>query len=294
MKESEEREITIVPIDQVRVLNPRARDQHRHKQIVANIAQVGLKKPITVSPAKRRKEGAPQYDLVCGQGRLEAYQALGEALIPAIVMDVPKEERLLMSLVENMARRLPTSIEMVKDIVAMKERGDTTVEIARKTGLSDKYVSGLVNLYRQGELRLLNAVEKGRVPITVAIMIAGAEGAGVQHALTDAYENGQLKGKAMLVARKLVEQREHFGKGLGRRGPRARRTNSDSLVRTYQREVTRQKLFVKKARICETRLTFVTTALQRLFQDENFVTLLQAEELAKVPKNLAAQLSQED
>ncbi|MFC1482541.1 ParB/RepB/Spo0J family partition protein, partial [Myxococcota bacterium] len=188
MDETPEREIILVPIDQVRVLNPRARDSRRHKEIIANIAQVGLKKPITICRVKRRRKDEPEYDLVCGQGRLEAYEALGEPLIPAILIDVSKEERLLMSLVENMARRNPTSLETAKDVVAMKERGDSNVEIARKTGLSDAYVAGLLNLWREGEHRLLNAVEKGRIPISVAVMIAGAEGKAVQRALTKAYE----------------------------------------------------------------------------------------------------------
>ena len=50
-----------------------------HREIIENIEAVGLKRPITVS---RRKSaaGEDRYDLICGQGRMEAFQALGERI----------------------------------------------------------------------------------------------------------------------------------------------------------------------------------------------------------------------
>ena len=67
--------ITMIPISQVRLLNPRARSKAKFSEFVRNISALGLKKPITVAP---REEEPGTYDLVCGQGRLEAYQALGQ------------------------------------------------------------------------------------------------------------------------------------------------------------------------------------------------------------------------
>ena len=68
-------EIQSVPISEVRIINPRARNRHTFNGIVNNIGVVGLKKPITVAQRKRDADGT-QYDLVCGQGRLEAVAAL--------------------------------------------------------------------------------------------------------------------------------------------------------------------------------------------------------------------------
>jgi ParB family chromosome partitioning protein len=61
---------------------------------------------------------------------------------------------------------------------------------------------------------------------------------------------------------------------------------SATVVRTYNKEVQRQKILVKKARLCETRLTFIQTALGDLLRDDNFVNLLRAEGLETMPKNL--------
>ena len=43
--------------------------------------------------------------VICGQGRIEACRILGFTEIPAIIVDISKEDRMLRSLVENMARR---------------------------------------------------------------------------------------------------------------------------------------------------------------------------------------------
>ena len=62
---------------------------------------------------------------------------------------------------------------------------------------------------------------------------------------------------------------------------------TSSLVRTYQKEVERQKAMVRKATIAQQRLLFTVSALQELFKDDNFVNLLRAEGLDTLPRYLA-------
>ncbi len=114
-------------------MNPRVRNKKIFKEIVDNIAELGLKRPITVT--RRDQADGPRYDLVCGQGRLEAYQALGQREIPALVIDADSEDCLVMSLVENLARRQHRAIDLLHDIQGLKRRGYTEDEIAQKTGL---------------------------------------------------------------------------------------------------------------------------------------------------------------
>ena len=75
---------------------------------------------------------APRYDLVCGQGRLEAYQALGQREIPALVVDADTEDCMVMSLVENLARRQHRAIDLLRDIQGLKRRGYNDTAIAGK------------------------------------------------------------------------------------------------------------------------------------------------------------------
>ena len=63
--------------------------------------------------------------------------------------------------------------------------------------------------------------------------------------------------------------------------------STSSLVRTYQREVERQKIIVKKAEFAQQRLLFVVSALRQFFGDENFINLLRAEGLDALPEYLA-------
>jgi ParB family chromosome partitioning protein len=58
-------------------------------------------------------------------------------------------------------------------------------------------------------------------------------------------------------------------------------------VRTYQREVQRQKQMVRKASFAQERLAFVVGALQELLKDEHFLNLLRAEGLDTLPKYVA-------
>ncbi|HEY3821850.1 MAG TPA: plasmid partitioning protein RepB C-terminal domain-containing protein [Polyangiaceae bacterium] len=277
--------VRMIPIDKVHILNPRARGKAKFKEIVANISKVGLRKPITVSVRGRDDDS---YDLVCGQGRLEAYQALGQTEVPALVIDVPREDRFIMSLVENIARRKHTTMEFVREIAAMRERGDSVTDIATKVDMTEKYVRDLLRLHKNGEERLIKAAEKGLIPIAVAVMIAQSDDADVQRGLTEAYESGQLRGRALLKARALIEERRARGKTM-RGGSRRERpkVSTEDLVKGYRRETQRQQLLVKKARICEERLLFVTSTLKQLLADEDFINLLRAERLDALPKYLA-------
>ena len=116
-------QVEMIPIDRINVLNERARGKSKFRQIVDNIAHLGLKKPITVA-RRTTPDGTVHYDLACGQGRIEAYRALGQTEVPAIVIEASKEDLLLMSLAENLARRRHTTVEMAREIEALKDRGN--------------------------------------------------------------------------------------------------------------------------------------------------------------------------
>ncbi len=163
----------MIPIDLITVINPRIRNRKAFDAMVDSIAELGLKRPITV--AKRKAVDGPCYDLVCGQGRLEAFQELGQTENPAVVISASSEDCLVMSLVENLARRQHRALDLLRDIKGLKNRGYSDAEIARKTNLSMKYVRGVLRLLESGEHRLLRAVESGKIPVSVAIDIADAE-----------------------------------------------------------------------------------------------------------------------
>lgn len=129
-------EITMIPIASVEVLNPRGRNRKIFDELVESIAAVGLKRPITV----RRSPKGDGYELVCGQGRMEAFKKLGQTEIPAMIIEATREECFVMSLVENMARRNLSPLDLIREVGALRDRGYNHSEIARKIGLSPEYV----------------------------------------------------------------------------------------------------------------------------------------------------------
>lgn len=281
--------VEMIPINRVTVVNPRTRNKKNFKGIIDNIARVGLKRPITVT--RRMEAGGPYYDLVCGQGRLEAYATLGQTEVPALVVSADPEDCVVASLVENCARRKHSALDLLHDIRGMEERGYSSTEIARKTGLTMEYVSGVARLIENGEQRLLRSVESGIIPLSVAIEISEVEDHEVQAALARAYERGLLKGRKLLMARKIVESRRRRGKGLKPSDIGVHeRVSADSLVRAYREEAERKRSLIQRANAARDRLLFIVEALRRLRKDERFVTLLEVEGLETVPQNLAERL----
>jgi ParB family transcriptional regulator, chromosome partitioning protein len=294
MSEENGQPIQMIPIDRITIVNRRGRGRIKFRQIMANIAKIGLKRPITLA-RRKSQDGQPRYDLVCGQGRLETYIAHGQSEVPAIVIEASESDVLLMSLVENLARRRQFGLELLREIGAMKERGHSPAEIAELTDLDVGYVRGVIRLLNKADEGLLRAVDSGQIPVSVAITIASSDDEAVQRALAEAYENNSLRGKALLKARRLIETRRRegrVGKTSGvKTGHNGNGLSADQLMKTYQRESTRQRLVVGKAKLCETRLLFIVSAFRSLRKDEDFINLLRAEKLDSMPQFLADQVN---
>jgi len=231
-----------------------------------------------------------QYDLVCGQGRMEAMAGLGEKSVPAIVVDASREEQLLMSLVENIARRAPSNRDLIREVRGLIQRRYAPEEIARKLGLDRAYINGVVRLLEHGQESLVAAAEAGRLPISVAVNIASGNDHEIQHALAEAYEKGELRGGKLKAAKRIIAQRISKQRRSGKANQAQRTMTGDGLVREYQRQIRDQKNLIKKAGATRDRLLLLVSAFRQLIADEHFVTLLRAEQLTDMPEQLAVRL----
>lgn len=281
--------VELIPIDRITVVNPRIRNSRVFREIVDNIGKVGLKRPITVT--RRAEADGPYYDLVCGQGRLEAYRALDQTEVPALVVSADPEDCLVASLVENCARRQHKAIDLLQDIAGMRRRGYSIADIARRTGLTAEYVSGVAHLLENGEKRLLQSVESGTIPLSIAIEIADAPDQDAQTALSSAYDKGLLKGRRFVAAKRLLEIRRRRGKGLDWSNSKPRiQVSAEALVKAYQEETDRKRVMIRRTEITRSRLIFIAEALRKLIKDQQFVGLAEDENLATLPENIAVRL----
>lgn len=288
-------DIQMIPIDKITVINSRERSEKSFQAVKGNIESVGLKKPVTVRPSN----DSDGYELVCGEGRLKSFIALGQKKIPAIVRhDLTKEDAYVMSLVENMARRHHTALDLMKGIELLKSQGYDVADISRKTGLGESYVYYILALLEKGEERLIAAVEKGQIPLSIAVKIASAPGEE-QKALQEAYEKEGLRGNRFVAAQRLIEKRRTLGKGMRAAGNIRKNKDGETLsarqmVQKFKTEMDRMRSLVEKAHKTEAMLMIVVESFYNLLQDENFKTLLRAENLNTMPETLSDMIAQRE
>lgn len=137
-------EVTEIPVESVRVFVHRARSQEGFEGLKASIQAEGLKMPIQVRdisdrPAGERKRpegGLFRYELVCGQGRLTAFQELGIRKIPALIVDAPESEIVGRFLAENMMRKPLPWAEKARLVKADLDAGMTVEQVAARYHIS--------------------------------------------------------------------------------------------------------------------------------------------------------------
>ena len=280
--------IETIPIERIVVLNPRIRDPGKFAEIVDSIDKVGLKQPIKVSRT-RGADGEVAYNLVYGQGRMEAFLALGQTEIPAIVTDLSEEDILLSSLVENIARTKPRPGDLFRAIGDLVGRGYSNSKIAAKIGYSAEYVGKLRRLMEAGEERLLVAVEAEEIPLKVAIAISEAGSGQAQDVLVDAYKSGELTLSQMPRAKSVIERRKRYGKA--QKPARDDRKHApgptDELARNLKKTVKTHTDLIEKADFASGHLEVLVRGLRALLSDYNFLTLLRAEQVRTMPAPLA-------
>ncbi len=122
------------------------RRQHSEESLQGladSIKQHGLLHPITVSPG----HGPGTYIVVTGERRWRAAGMAGLDVIPCICVDVPRDERLTVQLIENLQREDLLPLEKARAINHVKSALNlTNREIARRLGISDRTVGYLLDL----------------------------------------------------------------------------------------------------------------------------------------------------
>lgn len=283
--------IQLIQIDKINILNPRSRGRKQHQEIVESIKTTGLKRPITVR-ARTTKADNFEYDLICGQGRLEAFKILKQKEIWACVLDVSEEQCLVMSLVENIARHNRSSTEQMQEIQSLRERGHNGKEIAACIGTTETWVNMVSSLLDRGESRLLAAVDNGTIPIGLAIQISRSGSTEIQELLTEALEKKEIKGSKIAFIRNLLDKRAKGSKAqsqnniFGRNPIRPQKMGVEDLRRIYEEEMAEQELLARRAELWQESLNFIQRVFKKLLANPDFRKLLQQQGFSALPATL--------
>lgn len=117
-------------------------DEEALEELKVSIREVGLLQPIVVRPI-----GDERYELVMGERRWRAAQAIGRETIPAIVRDTRDDDMLRDALLENIHR---ANLNPLEEAAAyqqlLEEFGATHEELARRIGRSRPQISNTIRL----------------------------------------------------------------------------------------------------------------------------------------------------
>ncbi|GAA1850030.1 ParB/RepB/Spo0J family partition protein [Asanoa iriomotensis] len=118
-------------------------DDEALDELKISIQEVGFLQPIVV----RETEEAGRYELVMGERRWRAAQAVGRSTIPAIVRDTRDDAMLRDALLENIHR---ANLNPLEEAAAyqqlLEEFGATHEELARRIGRSRPQISNTIRL----------------------------------------------------------------------------------------------------------------------------------------------------
>ncbi|MFN9605981.1 MAG: ParB/RepB/Spo0J family partition protein [Planctomycetota bacterium] len=268
-----------VPIELIKVINSRDRDTDQFKMNVTSISELGLMKPIRVNDKFLEKTGF--YELICGEGRLLAHKELGKSRVLAEVVTCSRKEAYLQSLVENIARTKPGTMDFAREIKRLRDEGWEYTKIAKIACKSVEDTRQYIRLIEQGEERLIHGVEQGVFPITFALQVSTTENSQLQHLLMEAFDHGIVTTANFAPARKLITQQAN-------RGKKRATANKDYTVDQLKQDIaeaTKQKTnYVKQAEHKENLFLTLLSGINALWRDDEIRTLLMEEELDKRPE----------
>ncbi|MEV0455554.1 ParB/RepB/Spo0J family partition protein [Catellatospora methionotrophica] len=136
-------------------------DDEMLDELKISIQEVGFLQPIVV-----RELGQDKYELVMGERRWRAAQAVGKEMIPAIIRDTRDDAMLRDALLENIHRAQLNPLEEAAAYQQLLEEfGATHDELAKKIGRSRPQISNTI--------RLLNLPPQVQKRVAAGVLSAG-------------------------------------------------------------------------------------------------------------------------
>lgn len=274
--------IKMIKVSDIRIVSSRSREAVKYAEIVESIRTLGLKTPIVVAP-RTDENGVSYYDLVCGEGRLNAYSASGAETIPAHIIEAEKEDLVIMGLVENFARTNISKIGIIQEVQRLRKDGYNQMQIASKLGYSTNHISQVCKLIDGNKRKLLESVLRGKMKMTTAIVISEcSDDEQIQSALNDAYEKKELTMSNLRYISNIIR---HDDNKAATRTAKSRR-NGAAFIEACKKDIKNGCRFIKRAEISEKNLSFLRGAFGKILSDECFINLMLSQKIGTIPEIL--------
>lgn len=268
----------MIPIDKIKVINSRTRDETQFAMNVQSIEAIGQIKDIRVNDKFLEKDGV--YELICGEGRLTAQKRLGKSHIRAEVVTCTRKQAYLESLVENLARSKPGTMDFARELKSLHDEGWGYQQIARIACRTPEYIRLYIKLIENGEDRLIKGVEQSVFPISFAVLVAQSDDAGMQNLLMDAFDQGIVNCENFAKARTIINARTDRRKRKdGKNGYTVATLTTDIATATQAKDS-----YVREVQGKERRLFTLLDGITTLWNDEALLSILKAEGLAQRPE----------
>ena len=277
----EDRRREMIAVDKIKVINSRKRDEPQFALNVQSIEANGQLKDIRVNDKFLARSGS--YELICGEGRLIAHKRLGRKHIRAEVVTCTRKQAYLESLVENLARSRPATMEFARELKSLHDEGWEYDQIAQVACRTSEYIRQYIQLVEKGEERLIYGVEQKVFPMSFALLVASSDDAAIQNVLMDAFDRGIVNCQNFAKARAIINSR------LDRRKRRNGKGNAaDYTVATLRSDIANttqtKESYVREAQDKESRLFALLDGLSMLWKDTVLMELLQGEGLSERPE----------
>ena len=198
---------------------PRTRmDKESLAELAESIKAQGVMQPVLVRPVS-----AGRYEIIAGERRWRAAQMAGLTEVPALIREVPDEDALAMSLIENIQREDLNPLEEALGIQRLiKEFGMTHQAAGQALGSSRSAVSNLLRLLHLPasvqELMMQGKIDMGHGRALLALPAARQ----IATANLVAHKQLSVRETERLVARELAAPEK-------KTKPRGSRTDRDIL-----------------------------------------------------------------
>jgi len=145
------------------------------EELAESIKGQGVMQPVVVRPLKQAGPQGELYELIAGERRWLASRRAGKTHLPAIVREVPSEQVLVLTIIENLHREDLNPMQHARALERLAQEFHLTQEeVASRTGLARSAVANYLRLVRLSE-ELQQAVAQGRLGFGQAKVLLSLE-----------------------------------------------------------------------------------------------------------------------